>query len=343
MPDSVIAPGTTVAVPANFVGVCSRALTSAPPVTHSLVRSWDYQGSRDLTTTRAVMCRMNPSAGVWDWQTFDELLLANIGRQIIFTLGQPGDYLVTPAAIGGAYNGGKSNMCPTDLSTWSTVVTAIVNRAKNNFGRTGLIWEMWNEIDQSASYADSVASLGPYTRVTAQAIRAADPTAVIVGPSLAGNDASKLPFAVSYITASDGASGTSATWLDGISTHYYNQSASQISQFENPLNYVQHYRNFQGAMRSAGCTLPIYVTETGVISADANGWRAYQRRLLTFAALGARCCLLYQYDGSGYGMSSYVSQINTAAALLTPGRVISSMVPGVASMQITVDGVVYNF
>lgn len=342
MPDSIIK--APVVMPANFVGVCTKSLVAAPgAVKHGLVRSWDYQGSRGLTTTRAVVCRINPSAGTWDWQTFDELLSNNTDKQIIITLGQPGDYLVTPAAIGGAYNGGKANMCPTDLSTWATVVQAVVSRANTNFGRTGLIWELWNEIDQTASYADTISLLGPYTKATAQAIRAIDPSAVIVGASLAGNDSTKLQKAVSYITASDGAGGTSATWLDGISTHYYNQVAAQISQNENPINYANAFKNFQGAMADAGCNLPIYITETGVISADAQGWRAYQRRLLTFAALGARNCLCYQYDNAGYPMSSYVTQFNDVANKLKAGAVISSCVLGMAQMQITIDGVTYTY
>ena len=339
---SIIAPDSPVIVPASYVGTSCRFTTTAPPINYSLARSWDYQGSRDLTTTRAVMCRINPSAGVYDWQTFDELLAANPGKQLIICLGQPGDYLVTPAAIGGAYCGGKANMCPTDLVGWATAVTAVVNRAKAA-GRSGLWWELWNEIDQAPSYADSVSLLGPYTKATAQAIKAADPTALVLGPSLAGNDAAKLAFAVTYINASDGAGGTSAQWLDGICTHYYNQVTGQISQFENPLNYIQHYRNFQGAMAAAGCRLPIYVTETGVLAADTNGARAYQRRMLTFAALGAKCFLGYQYDGSGYPISGYQSQWNIAAALLAPGNAITSMVPGMAQMQITVNGVTYTF
>lgn len=334
---------TPVVVPSDFVGVSTRVL-GTPPVTCGLVRSWDFLGARASTTNKAVPCFINTAAGVYDWVTFDELFTANPTKQIIFCLGCPADYLVAPAAVGGAYNGGKSNMCPTDLTAWATSVTAMVNRAKNTHGRTGLWWELWNEIDQSAAYAGTIADLGPYTRVTAQAIKAADPTAVVIGPSIASNDAPKVATMVSYLTASDGAGGTSVQWLDGTATHLYNQLSSQWSQNENAVVYAQQFSNFQGALANIGIRLPIYITETGNLSANPQAFRAAQRRLMTFAALGARCCLFYRYDdGASYAMSGYPTEFNAAANLLRPGAVITSFVPGMASMRITIDGGEYTF
>lgn len=334
---------TPVVVPAGYVGVSTKIL-GTPPVTCGLVRAWDFLGARNSTSAKAMMCHINPSAGVYDWVTFDELFTSNPTKQIMLVLGCPADYLVSTAAVGGAYNGGKSNMCPTDLTAWATAVTAVVNRAKVTHGRTGLLWELWNEIDQTAAYAGSISDLGPYTRVTAQAIRAVDPSAVILSPSIASNDAPKVATAVSYMTASDGAGGTSSQWLNGASTHLYNQLSSQWSQNENAIVYIQQYANFQGALANAGIRLPIYITETGCVVSDAQAWRATQRRLLTFAALGAKCCLCYRYDDtSTYAMSSYASQFNEVANLLTPGAVITSFIPGMAEMRITINGVEYSF
>jgi hypothetical protein len=234
-------------------------------------------------------------------------------------------------------------MCPDDLVGWATAVQALVSRAKNTYGKTGIIWELWNEIDQSPSYGDSISLLGAYTKATSQAIKAIDPTAVVIGPSIAGANAVALPYAISYITASDGAGGTSATWLDGVSMHYYNQSSSQLNAYENPINYVNAFKGFQGAMAIKDCRLPIYVTETGVIAADASGWRSYQRRLLTFAAMGAKAVLMYSYDTSSYPMSNYNTQINQVSDILKQGSVISYCEVGVASVTVIVDGISYTF
>lgn len=341
MADSIIS--TPVVVPKNFVGACvGNSLAASPSLKHNLVRNWDYKGTNGANG-EAIMTFMNPSAGTYNWSTFDQLFANNADKDIIFTLGTPPDYLTARAAAGGSYRGTKGNMCPDDLAGWATAVQAVVSRAKNTFGRTGLKWELWNEIDQTACYNDTITLLGPYTKATAQAIRAIDPTAIILGPSLAGNDAAKLAVATNYIKASDGAGGTSGAWLDGISTHYYNQTITQKSQFENPINYVNAYKNFQGAMAEAGCRLPIYITESGVIAADTDGWRAYQRRLLTWAALGARCVLLYSYDTTSYPMAGYVNQINAAYDLLQEGSVISKCEVGIAKMQITINGVDYTF
>lgn len=341
MPDSIVS--RPVIVPANFVGISTQDIVAAPSsAIHSLVRSWDYEGSRGFPN-RAVMAKINPSAGAWDWQTFDELLSNNAGKQVIITLGQPADYLVSRAAVGGAYIGGKANMCPDDLATWATVIQAVVSRAKTTHGRTGLIWQMWNEIDQTASYGDSVALLGPYTKATATAIRAEDPAAIVVGPSIAGADATKLAVASTYIAASDGAGGVSRQWLDGVAVHFYVQSASQLSQYDNGLRCANDYLNFQGAMAEAKCTLPIYVTETGVIAANTQGWRSYQWRMLVYAALGARCCLTYCWDTTSYPIAAYEAQFNAAATILRQGARIDRCEIGMGRLSITVDGQEYIF
>jgi hypothetical protein len=85
-------------------------------------------------------------------------------------------------------------MCPDKLPEWAELVKTLVKRAKELFGKTGIVWQVWNEIDQSASYADDVALLGPYTRVTAQAIKQIDPTALVIGPPIAGVYPIALPF-----------------------------------------------------------------------------------------------------------------------------------------------------
>jgi len=341
MADSIVT--SPVTVPTGYFGICAGNLLKVPDnVTHYLVRNWDYKGTNGANK-EAIMTFINTSAGVYDWSTFDQLFSNNPTKDIIFTLGNPPDYLTARAAIGGAYRGTKGNMCPDDLNAWATAVTAVVSRAKNTFGRTGLKWELFNEIDQSASYADTISLLGPYTKATVQAIKAVDPAAVILGPSIAGCDSAKLTVAKNYINASDGAGGTAGQWLDGVSFHYYNQLITQKSANENPLNYVNAFKNFQGAMRDVGINLPIYCTESGVIAADTDGWRAYQRRALAWAAMGAKSCLFYQYDHAPYLMTGYVTQLNDVAAKLANNAVITRCEVGIAGMNITINGVTYSY
>ena len=341
MGDSIVS--APVFVPKNFVGVCVGNSLSAPgAIKHSLVRNWDYKGTNGANGD-AIMAFINPSAGTYNWSTFDQLFSNNTDKDIIFTLGNPPDYLVSRAAVGGAYRGTKGNMCPDDLLAWATAVKEVVSRAKNTFGRTGLKWEMWNEIDQTSCYNDTVSLLGPYTKATVQAIKEIDPTAIAIGPSIAGMYSANAKVSGTYIKLSDGAGGITATWLDGVAMHYYIQLIAQKSAFDNPIHYVNAYRDFQGMMAEAGCRLPVYVTESGVIAADTDGWRQYQRRLLAWAALGAKCVLMYSYDSTGYPMSSYVSQINTVFGLLKEGDIISRCEIGMAKMTIVINGQEYVF
>jgi hypothetical protein len=318
--------------------VSTQQITQAPAtITHSLVRSWDYCGNRGLANRLAV-CKVNPSAGVWDWGTFDQLLSNNAGKQVIMTLGCPADYMVSAAAIGGAYLGGKSNMIPDDTASYVAAVQAMVSRGVAA-GRSGLIWELWNEIDQTSCMAQAVTGLGTLARLTYQAIKAIDPTAIVLSPSIAGGSAAATMQA--YLAASDGAGGKAWQWCDGISLHYYVQT---ITGYDHPTNCVQMHSATRAACVAAGAPeMPFWMTETGVMSTEPLGGLALQRRMLTFAALGYRCFLGYAYDTPAFPVGANEALWNVTANLLRPGAVISSLIPGTSGLQITIDGVDYAF
>lgn len=331
-----------VVVPKNYTGMSSKLVDVIPETFKvDIVRSWDFCGSGGTGgSTNCVMKYINTASGVYNWTVFDKLF-QNSGRQIIFTLGQPADYLVTRAAVGSAYLGSKANMVPDDLLGWATAVTAVVARAKNTFGRTGLIWELWNEIDQMPSFGDSMALMGPYTKVTVEAIKAVDPTAIIIGASVAGGDTAAASPMTTYLSTSDGVGKTVYNYLEGVSLHHYVQNAAQISFICNPISYCITFSNFKSILKDAGYDLPIYLTESGILAADIDGGRKYAMRLLTYAALGCKCFIGYQYDGDGYPITAYQSEWNWAANLLKDGAVISSFTPGATKMRITIDGTEY--
>lgn len=335
-----------IVVPANYVGVSCGGVNSAnSSFIHGTVRSWDFFGSGGThMTTDLVVKNINPSSGVYNWTVFDKLFTANTDKQVIMVLGQPADYLVSRAATGSAYMGSKANMVPDDLAAWATAVTAIVSRAKNTYGRTGLIWELWNEIDQAASFNDTLSLLGPYTKATVQAIKAVDPTAIILSPSIAGGYTSAATVLANYLNTSDGGTLKCLDYIDGITCHQYVQTASQISAFDNPLQWVLNHKNLLSIVKNAtGKSFAVYMGESGVLSADTDGGRKYKLRLLTYAALGCKVFLGYQYDSSNYPISAYEAQWNTAATLLRSGSVISSFTPGVAGIKITINGTEYAF
>lgn len=339
MSDNIVK--TPVTVPSNFVGICvGNGLSTPDTFTHSLVRSWDYNGPSGTSTCVANF--INPSAGVYNWGTFDWLFDNNRQKQIIFVLGTPPDYLVSRAATGSSYKGVKGNMVPDDLNAWAVTVTDIVSRAKNIYGRTGLIWQLWNEIDQAPSFNDSIALLGPYTRVTVAAIKAVDPAAICIGPCIAGSFGNNTNLLKSYLTASDGAGGMAKDWIVGVGLHSYVQSLAQVSQTDNTISFVNNYNLTKGMLAANNINLPIYITETGSLLTNVSGGKAYARRLVVAAALGAKCCLCYNYDSSLYGISGYLADFNSAANLLKTGSVITECYIGSGAIKAKIDGVTYT-
>lgn len=311
--------------------------------TYGTTRSWDYYGSLGFPN-RCVLKILNPSAGNYVWQPLDDLLsITGAGKQVIITLGQPADYLVSRAAIGGAYLGGKANMCPDDLTGWATAVTAVVSRAKNTWGRTGLVWELGNEIDGTSSYGDSLSLLGPYTRTTVQAILAVDPYAKIMAPSIS-NVTSSTTFN-GWANASDGAGGTSKQWVTLGNYHAYENYALGSGDGQYNRNaIVTHWNNYQSLMSGVGVKWPVWITEAGYTIQEPQQAADHQAAMMIFAALGAQCYLGYNYDDvTNFGISGIAAKWNIAANLLQNGAVISSLAVGVNAIQVVINGTTYTF
>lgn len=335
-----IVSGAGVKIPAQFVGLCCADIISVPgDVNFGTTRNWDYTAGLGVSAT-CVATFINPSAGVFNWTTFDAFISNNVSRRIVFVLGATPDYLVSRAALGGSYKGAKGNMCPDDLVGWEALVTSLVNRAKNTHGKTGIVWQLFNEMNETASYADSASLLGPYTRVTAQAIRAADPTAKIISPPVSGTFNSALTYMRNYLLSSDGAGGICADWLDGVAYHHYIQTLSSSSANDSCIHYYNTYATFLGMLRDIGLEkLGVYITETGVLVGNPARAKVLQRRAIVFAAAGAKLCLFYSYDASSYAIQAFHDEINFINGLLANGAVITSCKIGYGPVKCVIDGV----
>jgi hypothetical protein len=234
-------------------------------------------------------------------------------------------------------------MCPDNMQQWLDLARALVRRARDVLGVAGIVWQLWNEVDQTASYNDTMSLLGPYTRETAAAIRQEDPSAIILGPPVAGPNPVALAKLEAYLTAPDGVGGTAASHLDGVACHLYNQVAGQISANENPTRYYSDMQQLIGLLSRLGLSgLPVWVTETGVISANTLKGKVLAQRAAIFAALGFELCLWYSYDGGSYDYTAHVAQLNSISAILKPGALIQSCQIGQDRVRLLVDGVKYE-
>lgn len=334
---------TPVIIPPNFIGACCADINAIPDnIKYGTTRNWDYSATFGASAT-CVATFINPSSGVFNWATFDTFISNHLTKRIVFVLGATPDYLVSRAAIGGSYKGTKGNMCPDDLTGWANLVTTLVNRAKNTFGKTGIVWQLFNEMNEGASYADAPNLLGPYTRVTALAVKAADPTAKVISPPVSGTFDSAIAYTQTYLLTSDGAGGICADWLDGVAFHHYIQTLSSSSSNDSGFHYYNAYALFYGMLKRIGKeNIPIYITETGVLAGNPIRAKVLQRRAIVFAAAGAKLCLFYSYDASSYAFQAFPDEINFIGELLKTDSIITSCKIGYGPMECTVNGITYT-
>ena len=108
MLDEIILSSSTVNVPINFAGMQVIKAVSATNFNSSIARNWDQLNA--ASGSAAVVKYLNPSSGVFDWTVLDRFISNNLGKQILFTLGQPADWMIpSRSALGGANYGGKAN------------------------------------------------------------------------------------------------------------------------------------------------------------------------------------------------------------------------------------------
>lgn len=305
-------------------------------MTYGMARTWDYLGQTG--NPGLIVKYVCPStAGVYDWTTFDFFFTAHAGKDAIVTLGQPADWMISRAAIGGANAGGKANMCPTgatELNNFVPVVTAMVQRAKDTYGKTGLKWELWNEIEGPGMYGDLQASLGPYAKAVSQAIKAVDPTAIVLTPSARDEDTAVL--VGNFLAVSDGSTGKGGDWVDGIAFHYYGYDESAWTY----AYTVGVYR--QLALNAGYGSLPVYVTESGMLQPTANEGVKLQRRMLTFAALGCKSFVGYASDFTVNPMLPYASSWNATAAVVAGATITRCQKNANGSVTAIVNGTAYT-
>lgn len=293
-----------------------QVLNAAVPVgfDYDWARNWDQ--SNESSGVPAIVKYINPSSGVFDWAKFDLFFANNAGKKIVFTLGQPADWMITRSALGGANAGGKANMCPTgptELANYIPAITAIVDRAKNTFGVTGIVWETWNEIEGPGMYKDTQSALGPYQKAVYEAIKAVDATAIVVTPSARDHDTAYL--VGNFLAFSDGAGGNAGDWSDGIAFHFY--GLNEAWTYKHTCDVYRQY-----AINAGYPSLPLYVTESGMLHETENSGQIIAQRMAVFAALGCKCFVAYGSDSLENPLGAYAAEWNDAIETLS-GKTIT--------------------
>lgn len=310
--------------------------TTPTGFTSPWARNWDQINA--ASGNPAIVKYIGVAFGSPDWSRFDLFMTNNVGKKILFTLGQPADWMITRASVGGANYGGKANMCPTGATeltaNYIPVVQAIVTRARDTYGVTGITWELWNEIEGPGMlHPTQLSLLAPMARETYAAIKAIDPTAIVTTPSARDDDTAY--FVRDFLSSSDGAGGNGGDHVDAIAYHFYGLNSPWTWKYTCDV-----YNNF--AITAGYPGLPLYITESGMLKPTPDSEVILQRRIFVFAACGVQCFIAYATDSGENPLGAYSAGWNSATGIVS-GKTITSCVKNKdGSVTIIADGVSYT-
>jgi len=325
-------------MPETFFGmsVSQRVNDNLAGVTAKIVRS------HDLANGKGRWQFIQPTASTWDFVNLDAWVNTHYaaGRELIFVLfgtppwasARPTEANAYSGVVGGVhYNEGIAAE-PSDLTVWDTYCSTIATRYKNKIR----YYEVWNEVNLSsgatAMFTGTNAMLSQMVRRANQAIKAVDPTTKIISPSIQGwsataNQASET-FFTGMMSASDGASGTMAQWVDIIGVHLYLPSPNKVQDLAGVIDRVNACKTTSGVS-----ALETWDTESAPISPDISTLNDDQakaiigRSMITMAAKGIKRHIYYQYDHGTMGfinrpqIQEYREQI---ATVLRSGRILNA-------------------
>ena len=183
---------------------------------------------------------IEPLAGEWHWQQADEVMDAVQcqGVEIVARLDGPPDWAVVPASNDPAQP-------PVNLDAWGNFCGAVADRFKGQISA----YQVWNEPNLRREWGDRPPNADGYVQLLqtcSQAIRAADPEAVIISAGLAPTG-TQLPEAIpdmDYLRQMYDAGGQ--PWFDvlGLNAPGY-KAPPEMSPEEAEQEYGQRWMSFR--------------------------------------------------------------------------------------------------
>lgn len=252
--------------------------------------------------------------GVRNFTVLDTWVNTNFaaGRKIILDMSGTPNWAVSAAAAGESpYPATKGNMVPDNDSDYTDFLTAVATRYAGKI----YAYDTWNEPNLTKYYngaAATVTRLATIQRKAYQAIKAADPAALVLSPCFTsvfsgidgtfGNGVGLEQF----LAASDGATGTGKDWFDHCAYHFYcNDSALR------PTGIERMFRECRAALDAVGRSdAEIWGEETGVIVpnlqtlAIADQVSLMRANMLTMFAMGCTRGLWFSFDDGSIGFGS---------------------------------------
>jgi hypothetical protein len=297
---------TAPVMPAGYYGMHVLHLpygTAWPTTTFGAWRLWDsYVDWKQL----------EPAANVYSWATLDTYIALAQQKHIdvLLELGQTPQWAsARPNETAGSGNGAAAE--PSNDQYWINYVTAVATRYKGKIA----YYEIWNEANSKSYFSGTPAKLVQLTAEANKAIKAVDPAAKIVSPSISRADSDVLPWLKSLLDAGIGSS------VDVIGVHFYSLGKTP----EAVLTYTQAV---QALLKIYGLTSkPVFCTEIGWASPttfanedEQSGW--YIRTALMGWTGGVSRLFWYAWDNSNWvtltmTLSDFKTPTKPAAAMTT--------------------------
>lgn len=168
---------------------CARGVTSWPQVPFGSYRIWD---------TGNTWSKVEPARGAWNFGALDErvAVAAQHGVSIDYVLGMTPAWAASNPASSSPYGAGANSM-PARLADWTRYVSEVATRYKGRISA----YEIWNEPNLSQYWTGTPAQMATLATAAYAAIKAADPAAVVVSPSLSARTGGSSTWLQQFLAA----------------------------------------------------------------------------------------------------------------------------------------------
>ena len=258
-------------------GGVSTLWPSWSPTTVRLLNVWGYSTVQGKYSG-LWWSGLNPAPGVYDWSLFDKVIAKLKAQGVTDVLYS---FQGIPSWACGGCSGG--DLPPTNDQDLTDFATAVARRAIAD-GLPIKFWEVWNEPNSGSGYwIGTTAQMVAMARTIYNAVKAVDPTNMVVTPPAQGNATAWMN---GYLAAGGGA------YADIMSFHGYTSSAP-----ETIISLIDNYKGVFATYGQGG--KPIWDTEAMDIGIsnpiqEANFLAVYY---LVHLAKGVERFYWYAYDG----------------------------------------------
>lgn len=266
------------------------------PLTGGIVRIHDATWGEQRGHWRGT----NTSQGVYDWTALDNIVSHwhARGREMIYTFGVTPAWASARPSESGAYGLGTAAE-PSSNTYWTDFCQAIAERYDGRIK----YWEVWNEVNIASFYSGTQAKLAELARLAHQTIKGVNASNVILSPNCTSLATGGATYFDGFLAASDGAAGVGADWFDVVACHLYCSASTRMG-----LDTKSLVDAIQTVLTARSVTAPIWNTETGLLSPDANAlpedkMKHVKRSMVIAAGLGVEHWSLYTYDHTTMGIN----------------------------------------